>query len=135
MAIDQVAGDDLNEQPDFAVGESGDNGPSGQETIGASYGIKAFSAIGVQRGEPLQPEPYLMPTFKGRNGGTERVADSPPIAPLNGLSPGVWGIATALPTSAVGEGYGADKYGGNEQGPFKAGIGDSFPEGCPIPVR
>jgi hypothetical protein len=113
----------------FGAGESGDNGRSGQETMGASYGIKAFSAIGAQRGEQLAPEPYLMPKVTYRNGGTERVADAIGLTPLGGLMPGPNAIAPAIPHGGVG----AQPVWGGEARPFDSGIVDGYPEGVPVP--
>lgn len=124
-----MAWDDPAEQPDFAMGESGDNGPSGQETMGARYGIGVMQVHGTADGAPTPREPYLMPSVKYRNGGTERVADAIGLTPLGGLMPGPNAIAPAVPHGGVGT-QAVWEYEGR---PFDSGIIDGFPEGCPIP--
>jgi hypothetical protein len=119
--------------PAFSAGESGDNGPSGQETMGARYGIGVMSVHGGARGahEP-QTVPYLMPKVTMRNGGTERVADAIGLTPLGGLMPGPNAIAPAV---VVGEGTTFDSHDPEDNSQFKSGARDAWPEGFPVPLR
>lgn len=100
--------------------------PITSETMGARMKISvAHPGEGVH--QDLQ-EPYLMPSVHGRNGSTERTVPGIVQTPLGGMMPGPFAIPPAV---VVGMDYRAPVP--EEAGPFAIGVGDSFPEGCPIP--
>lgn len=116
---------------DFAVGESGDNAPDPitQEQLGAPTGITAslYPAGSAGAHEP-QTEPYLMPpSHSGGNVVPPAIAQTP----LGGMMPGPNAIAPAIPSGAVG----AFLHQPAEDGGFQSGVIDSYPEGCPVPLR
>jgi hypothetical protein len=101
-----------------------------QETLGAPTGITAR--------RPNRPvvqlsEPYLMPPITRRTSAGE-LRDNPGIVhtPLGGLMPGPNAIAPALPVHGVGA---AQAFDCNEDGGFKSGVIDAWPEGPPVPLR
>ena len=119
----------MGEQTDFGVGASGDDGPSGQETMGARYGIGVTQVRGPERGSPTARSTYLMPQVTYRNGGTERVADAIGQTPLGGMMPG-----PAMPPPQVPGHVGAFPLS-EDNGGFQSGVIDAWPEGSPVPVR
>ena len=103
------------------------------ETMGARYGIGVMSVHGGARGaHQPQQSPYLMPSVKMRNGGTERVADSIGLTPLGGLMPGPNAIAPAVRVGGVGITF---PMATGEPVDFHQGVSDSWPEGSPVPVK
>ena len=113
----------------FAAGEEDAVAPAPPiETMGARYGI-GVAHPGRGAHEP-QVEPYLLQPVTGRNGSTERTVPGIVLTPLGGMMPGPFAIPPAVPFI---EDYRAPVP--NEAGPFTNGIGDGFPEGCPVPFK
>jgi hypothetical protein len=114
----------------FTEGESdADTGAPPIETMGARYGINVKLPQTGRGAHEQQTEPYLMPSVHGRNGSLERTVPAIVQTPLGGMMPGPNAIPPAI---VVGSGYFAVPEPG-EGRPFGAGIGDSYPEGCPVP--
>jgi hypothetical protein len=116
----------------FATGEAesmNTAGPSiSSETMGASYNVKVANP-GPPSPDPLS-EPYLMPTVHGRNGSMEKVDPAIVQTPLGGMMPGPLAIAPAIvPPTGWTQPVPDEEHG------WYAGVGDSFPEGCPVPLR
>jgi hypothetical protein len=114
----------------FAAGEADSNtagAPITQEVIGPRMKITvAQPGSGAQAHQTS--EPYLMPTVAGRHGSMERVAASITQTPLGGLMPGPNAIAPAVMAGHVGAFP-------VSEGQFGQGVGDGYPEGCPVPIR
>ena len=112
----------------FGAGEADAN------TAGASITqevIKPRLAIKVSRPGPASPDvqvPYLMPPVSSRNGSMERAADPITLTPLGGLMPGPYAIPPAVMSGHVGAFP-------VSEGEFGQGVQDSYPEGCPVPIR
>ena len=114
----------------FNAGEvDADSGAPQIETMGARYGISETRFAPAGRGEPSQPEPYLMPTVHGRNGSTEIVDPAITQTPLGGMMPGPYAIAPAVMAGEVGA------FPVSDHGGFGSGVIDGYPDGVPIPVR
>lgn len=112
----------------FDAGESDSDTagpPITQEQIGPRMAIKV-----AHPGPPSMPTqvPYLMPSVAGRNGSMERVDPSIVQTPLGGMMPGPNAIAPAVMAGQVGAFP-------VSEGQFGQGVADSYPEGCPIPLR
>lgn len=113
----------------FAQGEAEAFHPQAvaEETMGASFRIKTTRpGSGVQEPQ-IVSNPIQSVHF--RNGNMETVTPSIVNTPLGALMPGPDAIAPAVvvdphwgqPMPAAGHG-------------FDVGIGDGYPEGCPVPV-
>jgi hypothetical protein len=115
----------------FAVGESEADmgGPNiTRECMGPRCGISVTMAHSG-RGEPAVPlQPYLMPSVAGRHGSMEKVDPAITLTPLGGMVPGPDAIAPAVMAGHVGAFP-------VSEGNFGAGVADSYPEGCPVPLR
>jgi len=115
----------------FVAGENDAAGAGAPpiETMGARYGIGSVTLAQTGRGEPVAPEPYLMPVWHGRRGSMERVQPSITLTPLGGLMP-----APGMPEPQIDGHVGAFPLN-EDNGQFQSGIIDGWPEGVPVPVR
>lgn len=114
----------------FGIGEEdADLGAPPIETMGARYGIRETMAVPAGRGEPAQPEPYLMPTTHYVDGNMETTVPGIAYTPLGALMPGPFAIPPAVMAGEVGA------FPTSDHGEFGLGVADGFPEGCPVPLR
>lgn len=98
-----------------------------QEALGARYGVS------VRHRGPGAPEmlkePYLMPTYHGRNGSNEVTVPSIVQTPLGGLMPSM-----AMPPPQI-DGQKGGFPVGEDNGGFSSGVIDGWPDGVAVPVR
>lgn len=122
----------MDREDNFGAGTSGDQvGGPPIETMGARYGIsETLYAHGVSEGDhvPLRVNNPIQ-SVAWRNGSMETVAPSITQTPLGGLMPGPDAIAPAVMSGHVGA------FPCSDDGEFKSGVLDGFPEGPPVPVR
>jgi hypothetical protein len=116
----------------FGTGEQdADLGAPPIETMGARYGIgETLYPAAASEGDhvPLQVDNPIQ-SVAWRNGSMETVAPSITQTPLGGLMPGPDAIAPAVMAGHVGA------FPCSDDGGFKSGLLDGYPEGPPVPVR
>lgn len=115
----------------FTAGESDADSPTPpitREVMGPRCGIRVTQAQSGRGDHQQLVEPYLMPPYHGRNGSNERAAPGITLTPLGGMMPGPNAIAPAV----MGGHVGAFPV---SEGEFGQGVSDSYPEGCPVPIR
>jgi hypothetical protein len=122
----------MSREANFVAGESGDDaGGPPIETIGARYGIgETLYPSAASEGDhvPLRVNNPIQ-SVAWRNGSMETVAPSITQTPLGGLMPGPDAIAPAVMAGHVGA------FPCSDEGGFKSGVLDGFPEGPPVPIR
>jgi hypothetical protein len=122
----------MNDQSNFQSGEmDSDSLFPAPEIMGPRFGIGVTKVAYPERGyQGYLTEPYLLPPYHGRHGSNERTMPGIVQTPLGGMMPSM-----AVPPPVIHGSVGATMIPGHEPMEFTMGIGDGWPEGCPVPVR